>query len=61
MKFDLLAGGQEICEILTFQAVILFLFLASITIGDGCFQFQDNKVSLSKLLDIIMKTIFQPG
>ena len=54
MKFNLLTGGQEI-KLAILGKFLLFwplfcLFssytVASITFGDGFFQFQDNKVRL---------------
>ena len=53
MKFDLLTGGQEIklailVKFWLFQPLFCLFnsyFFASITFGDGFFQFQENKVS----------------
>ena len=70
MKFDLLTGGQEI-KLAILVKFWLFLplfclfssyFFASITFGDGFFQFQDNKVRLKQAPGHNHEnTIFQPG
>ena len=55
MKFDLLTSGQKIkpALLVNFDFSPLFClfssyFFASITFGDGFFQFQDNTVSLKQ-------------
>ena len=56
MKFDLLTGGQEIKLAILVKFLLFWplfcrfssYFFASITFGDGFFQFQDNKVSLKQ-------------
>ena len=45
MKIDLLTGSQEINH---YFSLFSLFFFASITLSDGFFQFQDNKVNITQ-------------